>query len=342
MILKPKNQKAAPKRAKQSQRGILVLYLILALSVVGYAMTGSILIGAAAFVILVVTLASEFKFSVKEEGMRKSVYDIITAIVAVVVIWIILIILLGTSSPVNVVASCSMLPTLHRGDMVILRGIQNMTSFLESHQIPIVNVSPQEMNYTLSHMNSESLAFFAYNPSNSSKIGEIVNVPDPRVQLYNTKCIDTYTVSGQPQYISRCAVRSQAGNLIKYNYSIERVDVAGAIQYIPQTNRITIGNTTINENYSNPIVVYQTTANDSFSGDIVHRVFSAIRAGNDYYILTKGDNNGGLDIQFLNYPAKSSAVLGYVIADIPVVGYLRLIISGQLSTPAGCNSTIIR
>ncbi|MHB1830083.1 MAG: hypothetical protein ACYCO0_01690 [Candidatus Micrarchaeaceae archaeon] len=340
--MKSNNSKATPKRAKQNQKGILILYLILALSVVGYAMTSSILIGAAAFVILIVTLASEFKFSVKEEGMQKSIYDIMTAIVAVVVIWIILIILLGTSSPVNVVASCSMLPTLHRGDLVILHGIPNITSFLSSHNIPIVNVSPQEMNHTLSSMNSEFLAFFAYNPSNSSKIGEIVNIPDPRVQLYNTKCIDTYTASGQPQDIGKCAVPSQAGNLIRYNYSIERVDVAGIIQYIPQTNQIAIGNTIINENYSNPIVVYQTTVNDSFSGDIVHRVFAAIRSGKDYYILTKGDNNGGLDIQFLNYPAKSGAVLGYVIADIPVVGYLRLIISGQLSTPAGCNSTIIR
>ncbi len=321
---------------------MLALYLLLVLSVVGYAVTSIVLIGAVAFVVLIITLASEFKFSVKEEGMRRSMYDIMTAIVAVVVIWIILIILLGTSSPVNVVASCSMLPTLHRGDLVILRGIPNMTSFLKSHDISTVNVSPQEMNYTISNMNSEFLAFFAYNPSNTSKIGEIVNIPDPRVQLYNTKCIDTYTVSGQPQDISKCAVQSQGNNLIRYNYSIESVDVAGITQYIPQTNRITIGNTTINENYSNPIVVYQTTTNDSFSGDIVHRVFAAIRAGSNYYLLTKGDNNGGLDIQFLNYPVKSGAVLGYVVADLPIVGYLRLIISGQLSTPAGCNSTISR
>ena len=47
-------------------------------------------------------------------------------------------------------------------------------------------------------------------------------------------------------------------------------------------------------------------------------------------------------MQFVNYPENGKAVIGYVIADIPVVGYLKLIVSGMFATPAGCNTTIVR
>jgi hypothetical protein len=45
-------------------------------------------------------------------------------------------------------------------------------------------------------------------------------------------------------------------------------------------------------------------------------------------------------MEFANYPANQSDVLGYVIADIPVVGYVKLLLSGQLSTPAGCDQVL--
>ncbi len=336
-------KKQDTKPAKTKQYELYILYAFLILSVVGYIMLNNVLLGALALVLLVITIAVEFKYSVKEEGMRKSIYDILIAIVAIAILWMILIVVLGTTAPINVVASCSMLPALHRGDMVALHGISNMTSFLNSHDIQIVNVSPKEMNYTLANMGSEFLAYFAYDPSNKSAISETFSSKQFPVALYNTRCIDTYESEGLYRDIRSCMVDSQRGNLIKYNYSIENISISGGNElYIVQTSDITIANTSISENYSNPIIVYKTTSNDSFSGDIIHRLFAAIRSGNEYYLLTKGDNNGGLDIQFVNYPVSQNAVVGYVIADVPAVGYIRLIISGMLATPAGCNSTILR
>ncbi len=308
----------------------------------GYIFLKVVVLGAVAFVALVVAVVAEFRYSVKEEGMRKSVYDILAAIVAIVVLWIILIIFLGTSAPINVVASCSMLPTLHRGDLVILHGISNMTTFLDSHNIPVVSVSPQEMNSTLANMNSEFLAYFAHDPSNLSSIGEIFSSRSLPISLYNTKCIDLAEARGAYGDIGACAVKSQNSNLIRYSYSIANISTGGTAAYIAQTSGITLANTTITENYSNPVIVYRTTGNDSFSGDIIHRLVAAIRSGNQYYLLTRGDNNGGLDIQFVNYPVEQNAVLGYVIYDIPYIGYLRLIVSGMFATPAGCNTTILR
>ena len=327
---------------KQDHLKLNILYLFLVLSVVGYILFSNPIIGAIAFILLIFTLIEEFGQSVNDEGLRKSLYDVIAAIAIIVVIWIVLVIILGTSSPINVVASCSMLPTLHRGDLIILHGISNMTAFLESNKIPVVSISPQQMSALQSNMNSEFLAFFAYNASNPSQISELFAQPNLPIALYNTRCIDLFESSGQYSRIKECRVSSQGANLIQYNYSIVNVSIGALTAYSAQTNQISIANTLITENYHNPIIVYKTTSNDSFTGDIIHRLVAAIKVGNQYYLLTKGDNNPGLDIQFINYPIAQSDVAGSVVYDIPAIGYLRLIVSGMFTTPQGCNSTIIR
>ncbi len=332
----------ARKPAKQNQYIILILYAALILSIAGYIFSGNVLIGIFAFFVLVVTLAMEFKYSVKEEGLKKSIYDIFAAIAIIAVLWIILIAALGTYEPVDVVASCSMLPTMQRGDLVLLHGIPNMTSFLKDNHIPVVNVSAATMNATLQNMDSEFLAYFAHAVGNNSDIGESFATGGLPIGLYNTKCIDELEAQGLFGRIGTCEVQSQKGNLIKYYYSVQNESVGGNMEQIAQTSSIAINGTMINENYSNPIIVYRTTGNDSFSGDIIHRVVAAIHAGSNYYILTKGDNNGGLDIQFVNYPETSSQVVGYVVGSVPYLGYLKLIVSGMFATPAGCNSTILR
>jgi hypothetical protein len=73
---------------------------------------------------------------------------------------------------------------------------------------------------------------------------------------------------------------------------------------------------------------------------VIHRLYAILNVSGQYYFLTKGDNNQALDIEFENYPASKSDVLGYVIADVPVVGYVKLLLSGQVATPAGCNQTL--
>ncbi|MCL5413135.1 MAG: S26 family signal peptidase [Candidatus Marsarchaeota archaeon] len=320
---------------------INVLYLLILLSIISYAIWNSVILGLVAFVLIIVTLIAEFRHGVKEQGFRKTIYEIITVFAVVILLFVAAGLILGTWSPVDVVASCSMLPSLHRGDMVFLHGISNMSYFLRQYHIPVVNVSPSAMNYTLANMGSESLAFFAYNPTNRSNIVEMTGSNTFSVGLYNTNCLDSYGYFGRQSSYYTCLVRNQTG-LIRYNYSIGRVNISGTTLKIIQTSLITINNTTISENFSNPIIVYRTTRNDTFSGDIIHRVVAAINAGGRYYLLTRGDNNGGLDIQFGNYPVAQDAVVGYVIGIVPAVGYLKLIISGQLSQPAGCNSTILR
>jgi hypothetical protein len=95
---------------------------------------------------------------------------------------------------------------------------------------------------------------------------------------------------------------------------------------------------------NNSVVVYQTTPSDQFYkyGDsyIVHRLYAVINASGSYYVLTKGDNNPGLDMQFGNYPASLNALQGKSIASVPYLGYIKLIFTQSYTEPAGCNATL--
>ncbi len=336
--------KGSKKRGMESM--LWPLYGLLVIAVLGYAVYGSIIAGILAFVLIVVILVMEFRESVNKEGMKKSLFDILIALAAVVVLWVILIIALQTHSPVDVVSSCSMLPNLQRGEVVALHGIPNMTQFLASSKVPIVNVSNSSFASMEANMQSEFLSFYPYFDNNKEEVqtsGIIPNGAQYSIGLYNTGCIIQYSSEGEPNNYYRCYLSNSAqdNNLIKYNYSIGKVDVNNTMYDIVYTSSITIGNTTVVENYSNPVIVYQTEQKDYFYPEqIIHRIYAAIKVGGTYYILTKGDNNPGLDIEFANYPASANQIVGYDLGGIPILGYVKLILSGQLATPAGCNQTI--
>ena len=339
-----KKDKTAEKQKKGSGRLIWILYAALAVLVVAYAINNSPIIGAAALIAIVAVLLAEFKYSVRSEGVRKSVIDILVALGAVAALWIILMAVLGTGAPIDVVSSCSMLPVLQRGDLIALHGIGNVSQFVSSNHIPVVNVSAMAMSRFLGNIENEFVSFYAYNPSNMSEISTTVAENGTyKVGLYNNKCLDTYSYLGEYYNYYKCRViqNSQAGNLITYQYGVGKIDIRNQQYGVVYTSAITIANTTLVENYSNPIIVYRTTANDSFTGDIIHRVYAVIHSGGDYYFLTKGDNNPGLDLQFVNYPATQSGVMGYYVGGVPVLGYLKLIISGELQGQAQCSQVIV-
>ncbi len=335
-----KDKKARKHESKLSW----LLYLLLIALIAIYALYGNIVVGAVAFILIIIILVFEVRTSVATEGARKSVVDIGVAIGAAVIFWILLIIVLHTSAPVDAVSSCSMLPALHRGDLVVLHGIDNVSNFAQSNHVPVISVNQSAFDAMQASMPNEFLAYFAYFNGNKSQISYVI--PNSSVQydigLYNTICVSQAQYLGKQSVVSKCSVpvQAQQPNLIKYSYSIGSLHYGREVFSAIYTSNITIGNTTISENYSNPIIVYQTTSRDSFSGSIIHRLYAILNVSGQYYFLTKGDNNQALDIEFGNYPSNQSAVLGYVIGDIPVLGYVKLLLSGQIATPAGCNTTL--
>ncbi len=335
-------QDKVKKPNKDSSKILWLLYALLAVLIVMYAIRNNPAIGAAALITIVVVLVVEFKYSVKSEGIRKSVIDVVVALGAVAIIWGVLIVVLHTSAPIDVVSSCSMLPVLQRGNLVALHGINNVTNFLKEHDVPVVNVTAPQMDSFLSNIRNEFVSYYAYSPSNPSEIATTLTGSQYQIGLYNNKCLNTYSAIGQYNNYYKCRVQNsvQNSNLIQYNYTVGNITINGIGYKEIYTQTVTISNTTITENYSNPIVVYKTNSNDSFSGDIIHRLVAVIRSGNEYYFLTKGDNNPGFDIQFANYPATQAGVIGYYVGGIPIIGYLKLIISGNLEGDAQCNQVI--
>jgi len=318
-------------------------YLLLAILIIIYALHNSFLLGVFIFLLIIVILILEAKISIETEGKVKSIIDMGIAIFAVLLFWLVLIVILNTSSPIDTVASCSMLPALQRGDLVVLHGISNPVLFAKVHNVPIININESVFANMENNMNGEFLAYYAYFNSNKSKISSIIPIGSSyNIGLYNTYCIYNYIYLRRSGEIYRCFVNSQDNNLIKYNYAIGNVIVGGRQYNIVYTSSITINNITIAQNFSNPIIVYRTTPRDYFSGDIIHRLYAILNVSGKYYFLTMGDNNPGLDIEFANYIPNESSVVGYVIARVPVLGYLKLIISGQFGQVAGCNQTIIR
>lgn len=337
----------ASKTKKKEEASLLSwgLYALLAILIVAYAVLGSALVGLAVLVVIACIFYYEIRHSVRTEGARKSVIDIAVAVGAAVAVWIAMVLVLHTTAPVDAVSSCSMLPVLHRGDLVVLNGITNFSSFAASKRIPVVKVGGSVFANMQANMSQEFLAYYTYLNKNRSAVFSIFNASSSySIGLYNTGCLSVNSYLGRFDLFRNCYMdpASQPKNLIRYNYSIGNVSVAGALRNIVYTSAISIANTSITENYSNPIIVYQTNAKDYFTGSIIHRVVAAVNVSGRYYFLTKGDNNQALDIEFENYPVNQSEVLGYVIADIPLLGYVKLLLSGQLAVPAGCNQTILR
>ncbi len=331
---------AAKKEKGKSEPYIWLLYALLIALIALYALYGAVLIGAAAVLLIIALVVLEVKASIANEGARKGLLDIGMAVGAAIVAWVLLAAFLQTTAPLDAVSSCSMLPTMHRGDLVVLHGISNFSSFVAQKHIPVVSMSAATFDAMQRNMSSEFLAYFAYY-GNASRITYVLeNSSAFNVGLYNTVCVSAADYYGRPSDIADCRVGGQAGLSIRYSYSLGNLSYENYLYKALYTSGINITGTSITENYSNPIIVYRATSDDAFSGDIVHRVYAALNVSGTYYFLTKGDNNQALDMEFGNYPVNQSDVVGYVVADVPALGYVKLLLSGQLATPAGCNTTL--
>ena len=236
-----------------------------------------------------------------------------------------------------------MLPVLHRGDIVILHGIPTFSKFITSSHVPIIAVTQASFTAMESNMSSEFLAYYAYFGGDKSNISQMIpkNSREYNVSLYNNACVERYVFDDEPSMFGLCYVgKNPSNNLIKYNYTIANITINGTTESIVSTQQISINGVNVEENYSNPIIVYQTNKNDVFTGDTIHRLVAFINVGGAYYTVTKGDNNPEFDIQFGNYPALQSSVVGYVVTSIPVLGYFKLLLSGNFGPTPGCNQVI--
>ncbi len=324
---------------RDKDKGLTVwpIYLLIVVALVLYVFFErikviAIALGVATFFLIIIAIVLEVISGGKDIGYKKSLAEIVIAIVVVVAFWYALKFVLATNNPVDVVPSCSMLPYLHRGDLIFLHGVSNISQI----KAPIVDVTNVEMAKILSSPDSESLSCIAYMTNANGTYIRQTLAPGYKVGL----------IEDSNGVYSLVNAVEQKANPIQYTCGTRAVKLStGQILNEAYTTSITINNVTISGDRNNSIIVYATRPEDLFysEGDsyIVHRAYAILNDSGDYFVLTKGDNNPGLDIQYGNYPPNMTAVSGKVIGVIPYLGYLKLIISGNLVVPQGCNSTVI-
>ncbi len=329
----------APKPKAKDHKGIntLPFYIALIALFIVYILFQtikaiSVVAGIALFIVIVVLILVEVMNGFKEEGLGRNLLEIALAVIIVVVFWFGLKALLQTNYPLDVVPSCSMLPSLKRGDLVVLQGISSVKAL----KAPIISISNSSYREFQSNMQNEFLSCVAYNQTgNRATISQIVK-PGYIVGFYKNEG----AAGGQIVPES-----SQHGNLVQFTCGERGITYQnGSTAQEAYTTSVTINGTTIYNDTNNTVVVYATVPDDYFYqlGDsyVVHRAYAVINVSGSYFVLTKGDNNPGLDLQYANYPIGLQYIEGRVLAAIPYLGYLKLVLSSSFVEPAGCNSTV--
>jgi hypothetical protein len=323
--------KAAParKQIKTLPFYVLLIALFVIYIVFQHDLVISYVSGIALFLTLIAVICIETLNGVREFGYKRNIIEIVAVIVIVILVWYSMKFFLATKYPLDVVPSCSMLPTLQRGDILLLHGVQSPLQL----KAPIFNISKGTYNNIVKEAGSGSLSCVAYiQNGNSAKVSQYME-PGASIGLYSTS-----------NRGSIFTLQNQTGPL-KYECSTTAVDFSnGTTRQIVYTSGISIGSQTVNGDHNNSVVVYATIPQDLFyqegDGYIVHRAYAVLNVSGSYYVLTKGDNNPGLDVQYSNYPVNLSYVQGKVVGSLPYLGYLKLILSSRFTEPAGCNSTI--
>ena len=321
-------------KKKKARVNTLPLYAFLIVMFVLYLLTQgapalSAIFGVLAFAAIIVLIAAEVLNGIGESGFARNAIEIVVAVVVVIAIWFMLRLLLNTAYPLDVVPSCSMLPSLQRGDMILVQGV-GPTSI----KAPVVNVSETDWLSSFSNLNTEALQCVAYKISGSQLYVSQIVQPGYSVGLISNNGAGTQVVP----------YSAQTG-IVKYMCGITNATYSNGTKIQEAyTQSISINGTTITGDKNNSVVVYQTAPQDLFYryGDsyIVHRAYAIVNVSGTYYVLTKGDNNPGLDIQYFNTPPNLTQVSGKVIGSIPYLGYIKLILSSSFTEPAGCNLTI--
>jgi len=333
---KIKSRKAQEKKNKSNVK-VWPVYLLIVIALVLYVTLQririlAIALGVIIFFLIIIAIVLEVIGGSNEIGYKKSIAEILIAVLIVIAFWYGLKFFLATSSPIDVVPSCSMLPYLHRGDMIFLHGVSSISQI----KAPIVDVTSNQMAKILSSPDSESLSCIAYKTNSTGTYIRQTLAPG-----YNVGLIED--ADGVYRLINRS---EQESNPIQYSCGTREVRLStGQILNEAYTTSITVNNVTIKGDRNNSVIVYSTKPGDLFynEGDsyIVHRAYAILNDSGNYYVLTKGDNNPGLDIQYGNYPPNMTDIIGKVVGVVPYLGYLKLIISGNLVVPQGCNSTVI-
>jgi len=315
------------KKPAQSKFGILAdqnfVYGLIVVFFALYFITGVWLFGVFIGLSILWAVVLEFWLGAKENGWKNEIKETLIALALALLVWFGAGFMLQTPSPLNAIVSCSMLPHVSRGDMVVLRGDRLQAPLVDVPSVEgIGNAAVYQDGALVANLNGSVYAYCTQKKFDTicnqfiRSPGNFTEKQGPLTIGYD-KCEIVYPKSGQ----------KQVGPCVSY---------------------LEVGGVRYTDNLSNDVAVYQPGKDEYYSrvGDIIHRAFIKLRTpdGKEYF-LTKGDNNPVFDFQVYdsasgegNLPVEMSRYKGRILFAVPYVGYLKLFISpGAIPTPDGCD-----
>ncbi len=310
---------------EEISKNVLLQFSIIAITLLFYIFTKHPFFGFLVFIEIFGIVIIEVALGVKKKGIKSEIKDTVIALISVVVFWFALSFILQTSSPLNAVVSCSMLPSLERGDMIILYGMQE--------------INAHEFQFTEQEFQDFLNPILLYENQSAEIKGSIFSYC-----MYNTDIMcDEFSNHPERFREKRGPVTLNYGECKRY-YSSENI-------YSPEPclTSITYHGEDYYPDFSHDTIVYGPGKEEYYylTGDIIHRVYFTLDVEGEKYHLTKGDNNPVLDIQVYNYPLKLGNLpismekyKGKVLFRIPYIGYLKLFISGFFSEDEYCKTQL--
>ncbi|MFA5050252.1 MAG: hypothetical protein WC501_04560 [Candidatus Micrarchaeia archaeon] len=303
----------------ENWKGILFILVFIL-----FIITKNILFAASTLVLMIWLVASEVGTGAKKHGWRHEAIDTLISIIFILILWFGLQFILNTPAPVSGIVSCSMLPSLARGDMVVVQG-----SGINAYEIEMSAEEFDKIN------NYDSLIEYEENqfPVKGSIYSYCAQNKDP---------ICNYFYYSPEKFVER------KGGLV-FHYSVCKMKYDdGKIINEPCVVSVEYSGKNYPINLSHDTIVYIPEKGTYFSyiGDIIHRAYFKINANGTEYYLAKGDNNPILDIQMYDYnykignlPAKE--IHGKQILGVPYLGYLKLFLSGFFEEYPQCKTNLI-
>ncbi|OIO22133.1 hypothetical protein AUJ17_00005 [Candidatus Micrarchaeota archaeon CG1_02_47_40] len=316
--------------AQMNKSGIF--YILIGICFVLFLFTKSPVFGVLVAIFIISLLLVEALAGAKEHGVKKEIWETFIALLAALAAWYAFSFLLGTSAPLNGIVTCSMLPNLERGDMVVLQGgevkaetLQVSASDFERLKEPDTLVRYEGGSL---EVNGSMFAYCTQKTENSALCGQFVQEPE---KFSEERGAFSFSYK-------KCPVKLEGGQT----------------GYTPCIDKIEYDGKSVAFDKRNDIIVYAPSAGELYSpNDIIHRAFVSIESEGKKYYITRGDNNVIADIQAYNYangkfnlPPLHEQVKGKVLVRLPYVGYFKLFISvfqiGDLAfvEPQGCKSVL--
>ena len=290
------------------------LYAFIIISFILFLLTKSPIFSILSVMFVLILLIGESVIGTAEHGAKKGLVEIGVAVAAAFVIWYGMGFVLSTNAPLNAIVSCSMLPNLERGDLVILQGAEPKG----------VDVSVSEFDFTKISASVQGLGEFETNISLAQYCGYFPSEAPCRAYL---EAPEKLTEKYGP---------------IEFKHGWCTSLIQGAQQKVPCVKSVVVNGKEYAYGHLGDTIVYTTLPVDQFSAstgpkEIIHRVFMKVHAGGQTYYLTKGDNNDRFDLQYNNAPATPNRTAGKVVFRVPYLGYFKLFLFGYISDPLGCD-----